>query len=123
MADWPDDHLLLPESDNTLCWNVREIEHAYALRNAALREQHTANMQTSGSNLGPRSSPAPCVQRRSGEADLSGVVPAGWLLETCPRSTFANQLVHGKVLSCTRSHQPFMNMTRRGTGTVPERHR
>lgn len=120
MASWTDDVPLLPASDSVLCGHIRAIADPWAERDREFQLRRGAHIQRHGTAVGPRCAPAPCVSAEEmGRVwDATPVVPAGWMLSACPASPSTNQLVFGRHRTCTRTHQSFMNTTRRGTGTA-----
>lgn len=121
MAAWPDDTLNLGTSDDVLCAQTLIIEDVLARRTAALWQKPYADVQRNGSSLGPRCAPAPCGPKpqRPSDRTMETLVPNGFLLDVCPEDSYANQLTFDGARACTRSHQTFLNTTKRGTGALP----
>jgi hypothetical protein len=120
MSAWPDDDLHLALSDAVLCDHVTVIDDRRLERNELMSRKAYADMQTCGDPVGPRAAPAPCGPKPGGPSreTLAKIVPAGFLLDVCPVASFANQVTFDRTRVCSRSHQTFLNATKRGTGTL-----
>ena len=120
MSAWTDDSPLLSASDSVLCGLVNDLEGHILRQNSLLHVKQYADLKTTGSPLGPRNRPAPCGPKpaRPTAADMEKLLPGGFLLDVCPRDSYANQLTFNATKACTRSHQTFLNTTKRGTGTL-----
>lgn len=120
MSAWNDDCLLLSASDGVICKHVNEYDEYTRRVNGLLSRKPYADVQKDGSSLGPRCEPAPCgvYPQKASQADLEALIPNGFLLDVCPKSSYANQMTYDDKKACTRSHQTFLNSTKRGTGAV-----
>jgi hypothetical protein len=61
-----------------------------------------------------------CTHRK--QSDMERLIPNGFLLDVC-EDTYANQVTFDQTKTCTRSHQTFLNTTKRGAGTKPGSYR
>lgn len=73
-------------------------------------------------NAVPRATVAKCWPATTSREIAGNQVPTGFLLRSCA-ATNANEVVVGRDEVCSRSHQLFMNTTRRCTGTFDPRAR
>jgi hypothetical protein len=121
MSAWTDDTPLLGTSDNVLCKHITQVNDFIRIRNAEIQQKQYADVQTTGSSLGPRNKPAPCgvYPQRPKPSDMERLIPNGFMLDVCPEDSYANQLTFDSTKTCTRSHQTFLNTTKRGAGTKP----
>lgn len=118
MEVWPGEELRLHASDGIISGAVCALNAEMARANREATTAQFKHVWTDKEAIGPRWGPAPCGQLPTGPttATLQRIVPNGFLLPTCPTSTYANQVVFDADRVCTRSHQAFMNVTRRGSG-------
>lgn len=125
MSAWTDDVSLLGASDGVLCSHVTEVNDYMTRRNKNVSKSQYENVQKNGSSVGPRNKPAPCgvYPQPPKQSDMERLIPNGFLLDVCPEDTYANQLTFDQTKTCTRSHQTFLNTTKRGAGTKPGSYR
>lgn len=121
MDTWPGEELYLRASDNVIAGTVCTLNADMDRLNREATACQFKNVWTCKEAVGPRWAPAPCGQLPTGptESTLRRLVPNGFLLPTCPTATYANQIVFAHERVCTRSHQAFMNVTKRGSGSAP----
>jgi hypothetical protein len=121
METWPGEELRLRASDSVIADKVCKVNADMERSNREATAGQFKHVWTCKEAVGPRWGPAACGQLPTGpsESTLRRIVPNGFLLPTCPVSTYANQIVSDEEKVCTRSHQTFMNVTKRGSGSTP----